>query len=286
MSLLPWEPDTNCETHEYRSATGEVIRFVTRTDATSRMMPPVTLTTVKVPQHMGAHFRYARHDERLVSLPVVLPGPTDGRDELRRWARVLDPAAGEGTLTVVQGRHAGRQLVCCYEAGLETYAEEFPMLGLTELAFHAADPYWQDSVENQVVATLDNTTHTWFPMLPLILGASDAFASVVANNTGDVDAWPIITVNGPGEELSIINETTGMRWDFDGVIAAGSQLVVDTRPGMKSVRLNGVNAFGRLAQDSSLWPIVRGPNRVTIDFANITTATIVRFAWRKKWLAA
>ena len=66
-------------------------------------MPPVTIHTVRVPQSQGGRFRHARHDERLATIPVVLPGPTAGRDELRRWARALDPLKGEGTLTVVQG---------------------------------------------------------------------------------------------------------------------------------------------------------------------------------------
>ena len=103
MTLAPWEPDTYCETHEWRSADGETIRFVTMVEAQQRMMPPVSIRTVRVPQAQGGRFRGARHDERLVMLPVVVPGATEGRDELRRWARALDPVKGEGTLTVVQG---------------------------------------------------------------------------------------------------------------------------------------------------------------------------------------
>src|SRR5205085_91572 len=132
------------ETHEWRSAAGETIRFVTRTEAKQRIMPPVSILTVRVPQAQGGRFRGARHDERLATIPVVLPGPGDGRAELRRWAKALDPLKGEGTLTVVQGPWAGRQLVCAYEAGLDDFAEEYSLLGLTTLAFRAADPYWQD----------------------------------------------------------------------------------------------------------------------------------------------
>ena len=74
----PWVPDAVCETHEWRSATGEVIRFVTRTEAQQRMMPPVSIHTVRVPQAQGGRFRHARHDERLATIPVVVPGPHDG----------------------------------------------------------------------------------------------------------------------------------------------------------------------------------------------------------------
>jgi hypothetical protein len=286
VAELPWVPDTDCETHEWRSAMGETIRFVTRTEAQQRMMPPVTIHTVRVPQAHGGRFREARHDERLATIPVVLPGPTAGRDELRRWARALDPVQGEGTLTVIQGAWAGRQLVCAYETGLEEFAEEWPLLGLTTLAFRAADPYWQDSTENSVISVLDPNAVLWFPMLPLILGPSDIFASVTITNTGDVDAWPIITTAGPGTDLTLTNQTTGLMWHFTGSIGEGSTLVVDHRPGHKSARLDGFNVFGRLTDDSALWPLVPGPNRIVIGFATATDASRVDFGWRNRWLSA
>lgn len=284
--LSPWEPDAYCETHEWRSAEGETIRFVTRTEAVQRMMPPVAIQTLKVPQAQGGRFRGARHEERLATIPVVLPGPQDGRAELRRWATALDPVKGEGTLTVVQGPHAGRQLVCCYESGLETYSEEYGFLGLTTLAFRCANPYWQDATEYSLTATIDTTARHWFPFFPLILGASDVFSEVVITNTGDVDAWPIITTTGPGIELAIENDTTGLAWRFATPLTAADTLEVDHRPGHKTARLNGANAFGQLSDDSTLWPLIPGPNRISIALADVTTATAVRFAWRNRWLSA
>lgn len=292
MALAPWVPDVDCETHEWRSALGDIVRFVTRTEAKARMMPPVSIVTIRVPQAQGGRFRHARHDERLLTLPVVVPGPQTGRDELRRWAKALDPLKGEGTLTVVIGPWAGRQLTCVYEAGLDDFAEEYSFLGLTTLAFRAADPYWQDATESTVVTTIDTKAHIWFPFggsfaqNPLILGASDVFAATTITNTGDVDAWPIITVTGPGTDLTVLNSTTGASLQITGTIAAGSQVVIDARPGHKSVRIDGFNAFGRLTEDSTLWPLIPGPNQISIGFASATTASRVTFAWRNRWLAA
>lgn len=286
MSAPAYVPDTTCETHEWRSSQGEVVRFVTEVGAQQRMMPPVSLRTVRVPQANGGRFRGARHDERLATLPVVLPGPQGYRDELRRWARALDPLKGEGTLTVVQGAHAGRQLVCAYEAGLDSFAEEWADLGKTTLAFRAAEPYWQDAIESQLVATVNSSAYTWFPFPPLVLGSSDVFASVTITNTGDVDAWPVITALGPGTDLTVTNLTTGLAWHLTGNIAAGSTLIADHRPGRKSVRLDGVNVFGRLTDESMLWPLVAGANRVSIGFAGGTSASSVTFTWRNRWLSA
>ncbi len=292
MSDAPWTPDAVCETHEWRGAAGDTIRFVTRTGATARMMPPVSLHTIRVPQSQGGRFRHARHEERLVALPVVVPGPTAGRDELRRWARALDPLKGEGTLTVVQGPWAGRRLVCAYEAGLDSFAEEWPLLGLTTLAFRAADPYWEDVAESTVTATIDDESFTWFPFAgtwaaqPLMLGASDVFAVVTITNTGDVNAWPVIDVTGPGSDLTLTNVTTGAVTHLTGDIDPGSTVHIDTRPGRKTVRVDTANAFGRLTDDSTLWPLVPGPNRVSIGLASATVDTHATFSWRNRWLAA
>jgi hypothetical protein len=294
MTLLeaPWIPDADCETHEWRSAAGDVIRFVTRTEAQARMMPPVTIYSIKVPQTQGGSFRGARHDERLATIPVVAPGPQAGRDELRRWARALDPLKGEGTLTVVVGPWAGRQLVCVYEGGLDELAEEWPLLGLIVLGFRACDPYWQDATESNSIANINSTGYTWFPFAgswaqqPLILGASDVFAQLSINNAGDVDAWPVITVTGPGTDLHLTTQTTSKDLLLTGNIAAGSTVVIDTRPGRKTVTVDGVNSFSRLTASSSLWPLVPGVNRVSIGFAAGTAQTSIKFAWRNRWLAA
>jgi hypothetical protein len=290
--MNPWTPDEVCETHEWRSALGDTIRFVTRVEAQQRMMPPVAITSLPVPQAQGARFRAARHLERLVTLPVVVPGPQAGRDELRRWAAALDPLKGEGTLTVIQGDWAGRQLVCVYEAGLDEYAEDEPLLGLTTLAFHASEPYWRDATESSLDATINTTDYTWFPFAgswaqnPLRLGASDIFAAVTITNTGDVDTWPVLSILGPGQELNVTNETTGLHWQITGTIAAGSIVEVDTRPGHKTVRIDGTNAFSRLTADSVLWPLKPGPNRIAIGFAAATEGSDVSFTWRNRWLAA
>lgn len=288
----PWTPDDVCETHEWRSAAGETIRFVTRTEAHQRMMPPVTIYSIRVPQTQGGSFRGARHNERLATIPVVAPGPQAGRDELRRWAKALDPLKGEGTLTVVIGPWAGRQLVCVYETGLDELNEEWPLLGLIVLGFRACDPYWQDSNESSSTATINSTGYTWFPFAgtwaaqPLILGASDVFAQLSIANAGDVEAWPVVTVIGPGTDLHLTNQTTGKDLLLSGAIAAGSTVVIDTRPGRKTVTIDGVNSFSRLSAASSLWPLIPGSNRVSIGFAAGSAQSSVKFAWRNRWLAA
>jgi hypothetical protein len=282
-AYTPWP---GCETVEYRNPAGETLRCIMRAGAAGRMMPPIQTTTVPVPGRNGSRWLGARHLERIVTIPTVMPGTITDRAELRRWAHVLDPTLGEGTLTVVDGPHAGRFLRCCYDAGLDELAEELPHLNLGTLLFRAAWPYWLEGIESSVTVQQGATTTHWFPFLPLILGASDAFAVFTITITGDVPSWPVVTVLGPGTDVTVQNLTTGLSWTVSGALAAGSTLEVDTRPGVKTVQIDGLNAYPRLTPTSSLWPLEPGPNRVQVSMALTDVNARVTLAYRNQWLAA
>lgn len=284
--LQPWIPD-DCETMEYRNPQGEVVRFRMLAGAKGRLMPPVKVSTLPVPIMNGSRYLGAQHGEALLSIPVAFPGTLTDRAELRRWARVLDPVGkGEGVLSVVNGPGAGRQLLCTYDAGMDELEEVHPNVNLGVLLFRAAWPYWQASTEQSVSVRQGDTDRTWFPFLPLILGASDAFAVFNVGNSGDVPAWPVFTIVGPGTAIKAENLTTGQAWQITGAVPAGSQLVVDTRPGAKSVTIDGVNSYTRLVLGSELWPLQPGLNQVQLSMALTSPAAIATLTWRDAWLSA
>ena len=200
--------------------------------------------------------------------------------------RVLDPAKGEGTVTVINGEWAGRQLRCVYEAGLDELEEISSTVNPATLVFRAAWPYWQDASESEYEIGQGASETNWFPFPPLILGASDAFATFNIENTGDVDAWPRVEVTGPGQEVTFTNLTTGKMWHVTGEIEAGSLLIVDARPGRKEVTVDAGNAFNRLTPDSSLWPVVPGVNHLEMSMAITDPDSLIRIVWRRNWLAA
>jgi hypothetical protein len=284
MSERPYEP-IECETLEYTNPDGDSIRVRMLVGVAGRMMAPANLTTVAIPQSDGSAFLGADYLARAVTVPVPFPGSLLDRDELRRWAKVLDPKRGEGVLAVVQGEWAGRQLVCTYEAGLDELEEQGDVQTGT-LLFRAAWPYWQDPDDSEIDVAQGGALVKWFPFLPLVLGASDAFAGFTIDNDGDATAWPVVVVNGPGLEVEARNETTGERWHVNGALLGGQTMTVDTRPGHKTVDIAGANGFPRLASGSNLWGLAPGPNRVTVSMAATDPTSLIRFTWRRNWLAA
>jgi len=282
----PWEAWPDCEHLTFTNPAGETVELLMLAGAQGRLMPPVVNHTMPVPAQHGSRYLASAHKERMVTVPTVFPGSITDRDELRRWSRVLDPSKGEGTLAVVAGPHAGRTIRCVYDAGLDDLAEVYPGINEGTLLFRAAWPYWTDGQESSFDIAQGESATTWFPFLPLVLGASDAFASFVIDNLGDVPAWPVVTVNGPGSQLTVENLTTAEGWTFSGDLVSGDVLTVDTRPGQKTVVLNGTNAFPRLTVGSKLWPLVPGPNRVEVAMALTDPTALVKFGWRNQWLSA
>ena len=90
----PWDPAAECETLEYRNPAGETVRFRTLIGTVGSFMPPIGVTTIRTPAGHGSHYLGSAHLERPVAVPVAIPGPLDGRADLRTWARILDPSVG------------------------------------------------------------------------------------------------------------------------------------------------------------------------------------------------
>src|SRR5438045_1968958 len=66
------------------------------------------------------------------------------------------------------------------------------------LSFRGFDPYFYAKNEITIDLSLNNNPISFFPFFPLRLGPSEVFGSTLATNSGEIDAWPVWTVVGPG----------------------------------------------------------------------------------------
>lgn len=123
----------------------------------------------------------------------------------------------------------------------------------------------------------------FFPIFPLTLVNSSLFASLTVANDGDVVAWPIWTIEGPGSSISIRNQSTGAILSLTGVsLLAGESIQIDTRPNRRSITKAGVNLFPYLSSTSTLWSLQRGDNGIQVEMGGTTDAsrTTLRFTER------
>jgi hypothetical protein len=204
-----------------------------------------------------------RHEDRPLDLPFLFEG--DNEDDLRGNVRaILDVlAAGEGILRITRTGVARELRNTWYTAGLREKGNGGRTIK-TVLSFDALDPYWYDPTGQQVTFAGGVVAGTFFPFFPIVLSPSSVLAEETIVNPG-VEAWPIWTISGPGGTITLENVTTGRKVVWNGTMADGETLVIDTRPLYKTVELNDANAWAYVSyDDTDLWPLAAGSNTIRV----------------------
>lgn len=262
-------------------------------NVSGRFSPQVRIEEEGVPSQDGMRLRELHHEARELTLPVWInsTSETDLRTKLRALTSALNPQRGDGLIRVTSPLGDQREIVCRAVAGLEGSERIGDTTGiyaqLLPIVFRAWEPFWQDA--SDIVAgpwTVGVAPGSFFPFFPLKLTSSEIFAAVSIDNTGDVEAWPVWTVAGPGSSITFQNLTTGNALMLDVTLLAGESATIDTRPGFKTVtKSDGTNLYPNLSATSSLWPLQRGVNSVQISMGGSTSATSVTMRRRHKYLA-
>lgn len=252
-------------------------------------MPEFDFAADPVPFQPGARLRQVSAKPREPALPLLLRAESyDALWQLRKdvlgW---FDPTRGDGYLRVTDPQGEQRELAARAVSGLglrEKWPDSSPTHQHAVVTLRAYEPYWQDT-EEQEQAFGTPQTAVWFPIFPLNLASSSVFSNPVVDNNGDVEAWPVWTITGPGSNPVLANQTTGKSISLTLTLAAGEQVIIDTRPGEKSVtNAVGASLFPYLSSTSELWPLARGVNLLAVTVASSTSATSVSLRYKRRWL--
>lgn len=263
-------------------------------DAADRFMPPIAFEESGIPQQAGIRLRDVRHDARDFTLPVWITAADDValRTAMRDLVVAMNPTRGPGRIRFTAPGGDVREIACSYSSGLGMTEKLGSTSGLNaqkaRITFRAHDPYWSAPSDDSADYTT-GTIPNFFPIFPLRLSTSQVVIDTNINNVGDIDAWPIITFFGPGNTIKATNLTTGLFFEFQAIIGlnAGESIIVDTRPGEKTVVLqDNKNLYPWLTTTSSLWPLVRGNNSIRIEMAAATAGVShVTFSYRRRYLS-
>lgn len=259
-------------------------------------MPPIRRTHLQVAGLAGTRLQTIQHDMRVVDLPFRFAAGSEEalRALLRTWRRRLDPLRGPGQLWCIADDGRAFILTGHYVQGLEldesttnraTSDLNREPSQLAVLAWEADDPYWYDAIEQSAGWVLGGPVPKWFTprWLPIVLAPSSLTGRATIANAGEVDAWPRWTISGPGSTITVTNVTTGRSFTWAGSLDDTDQLVVDTSPGVKTVTVNGVDAFGLLT-GWDMWPLVTGANDVAVSLSESTADSRIDVAYRNGWL--
>lgn len=129
------------------------------------------------------------------------------------------------------------------------------------------------------------TAHA-YPFFPVLLSDSTVQGAYVLNIQGDAGAWPVWEVTGPGEDLLIQNDDTGERIFIRGQF--GEKVTITTRPQEQDItsesEMRG-SLWSRLSDDSVLFPLKPGINKVRMSMVNGKPESTVTLRYREAFKA-
>lgn len=141
------------------------------------------------------------------------------------------------------------------------------------LRFWCPDPFWYDPVLASAAWAMPVSSGLSIPLsIPVSIAAAAATASIFVTNLGDVDTWPVIQVDGPSDNPTITNVTTGKIMAITQAMDTGDHITID----MENATINWYDAsdgsddsiLSGMSAASQFWPLVKGGNEISMLVAN------------------
>lgn len=281
------------ETGQWIDADGTPLALNIEWNVVDRFMPPIVFEEDGVPQQSGLRLRDTRHDARVFSLTLWIEAADEVslRLQMRAMALAMNPKRGPGHIRFTTPVGDVRDIECTYQSGLGMLEKLGETSGLLSqkvtLFFKAHNPYWADPSFISSAYSI-NAVPNFFPIFPMHISTSQVVVDTTILNDGDLEAWPIIYIAGPGSVIKLSNLTTGLYTDFgpSSNMGAGQTLIIDTRPGFKTAKMaDGLNVFSFLTTTSSLWPLVRGSNAIHLEMSGATAGVSqITFTYKRLFL--
>lgn len=253
--------------------------------------PPTSLITQDIPLQPGSSLLYVKTLVRPLILALGIRASSEAifAQARRNLSQAMNPQRGPGTLSMLAADGTHRDLTCYMESGFEgDESDQYRGPGwciLPALTFKALDPYWYDHS-----ATLLNFSpaggvsffHT--PFIPVHLSPTGISSSFTVTNNGSIECWPVWTIHGAGTNPTLTNNTTGDAITLTITLGTSDSLVIDTRPGVKTVILNGsTNKYSTLAFDSSLFSFATGVNNIALSMTGTDSNSLLTLSYQQRW---
>jgi hypothetical protein len=255
--------------------------------------PPYTINSTKMPLSEGSQFRSVAVGEGGVDLPLKIRASDNNALHLilRDLTNRMDPTRGKGQLKIITDLDT--RILYCLPEGLKKVTEN-DRFAETTLSFTANDPYWYSDAE--VITQIENSNtviYNFFStsFFPIRLIKSTTYALRTVVNQGDKDVYPIWTITGPGNTIILRNLTTGKTLSLGSLsLAVGQKLEIDTRVGIKTVKVDGdfgnPEYFSFLSKTSSFWSLKKGNNDLSLQMTNSNLNSKIRITFTPRYGSA
>jgi hypothetical protein len=235
----------------------------------------------KIPFASGGIARKINVPPREISLPISIQEDSLGdlvlvADAVRTWFATGDERRIQpGTLKIIRPDDSIRQIRCLRRGGLMGDMQVGGPIATTYVVeLLAEDPY--PTEDEDTVYTYDQ---------------SDVGDELIVINQGELDAYPIWTVEGPIDAgINVENTTTGQTWQLNVAVSDGAlNMTIDTRPPyirttIGVYREDGLSLYQYLEPGTSdLWWLAPGENRFTITATGIGAHTSIEMRYLARY---
>jgi hypothetical protein len=261
------------------------VGFQAKSGVTGLGLPPVSVQWLEGAGD-GATFRRTRVQTRDIDLPIEILAldRADLQAKLSRLALVL---AGGCSLILANGDGV-QWSTEVHRVGGGEYAYGADTIGETEfqtvLTLRAGDPYFTSSVQQVRTITGAGGGSAFLPnLVAMSVAPSQAIGSIDLFNSGDAPAYPVWEVRGPGDTF-VATSPSGETLKWNGTLAAGQKLIVDTRKGTVQDE-TGTNRYDLLDTAPRFWTVQPGSSTATASLLNTTSASQITCSWYpRKWM--
>ncbi|MGW2541545.1 phage tail family protein [Kitasatospora sp. NPDC001574] len=245
-------------------------------------LPPITVQWLEGAGD-GSQYRSKRVQSRDIDLPLDIVGRDRAhlRQLIGRLARMM---TGECVLAVVE-EDGSRWTTPVHRVGGGEYTLAGNGLDIqTIVTLRAGDPYFTSSaVTTQIVRGDAGTKSFLSDLVKLPVAASQAIGTILLPNSGDVPAYPIWEILGPGRDLRVVAPTgETLRWT--GTLLPSEKLTIDTRAATV-IDGKGANRYAELASAPRFWTVPAGTSTAKAELLDTTAASRISCSWRaQRWM--
>lgn len=252
---------------------------------------PFEINSYEVPLRAGEAFSSVEIKPRDIDLPILIVSSSRYQfmQDYRSLVSAFNPTLGEGIIRHISVDGLVRDLHCRYRSGLQGATDGIgwsPGSALVVLTLRASDPFWYQS--QSVDLTFSSSPPVaFFPFFPLKFTQGTIFntSGNILINPGEATAWPIWTIVGPGTVLKLANLRTGYSLQAALNLESAQSVIIDTRPGIKTVlREDGSNMFPTLTNASLLWGLEPGENDISVILDGSTSESSVSVSYHAPYL--
>lgn len=230
----------------------------------------------------GAFYRGARVPPREGDLPIDILA-RDGahlKQLISKLAKTLASPC-ELVVTASDGTEWGTTVVRIgggnWSTGIDTRGTRDLQMVLT---LRAGDPYFTSRTISTIGTVVANTGSFLSGLGNLVVAPGQALGALRLENTGDVHAYPVWSIVGPGDSF-MATSPSGEVLHWKGSLGVGETLTINTK-NATVIDGTGANRYAELGSPPKFWAIPAGLSTANVSFDNITSASRLVCQWQAR----